>query len=91
MHSKYVHIFRRRVIMFIQEKQAEAEAVIQTAKSMCQAARTAPKAKGMDFVHTAILTDEEKRNLQTRWIGLRTYLATNSSIETQTISAKRRR
>ena len=34
--------------MFIQEKQAEAEAVIQTAKSMCQAARTAPKAKGMD-------------------------------------------
>ena len=43
--------------MFIQEKQAEAEAVIQTAKSMCQAARTAPKAKGMDFVHTAILTD----------------------------------
>lgn len=63
MHSKYVHIFRRRVIMFIQEKQAEAEAVIQTAKSMCQAARTAPKAKGMDFVHTAILTDEEKKKL----------------------------
>ena len=49
--------------MFIQEKQAEAEAVIQTAKSMCQAARTAPKAKGMDFVHTAILTDEEKKKL----------------------------
>lgn len=49
--------------MFIREKQAEEDAVIQTAKAMCQAARTAPKAKGMDYVHTAILTGEEKEKL----------------------------
>lgn len=49
--------------MFIQEKQAEEEAVIQTAKAMCQAARTAPKAKGMDFLHTAVLTGEDKEKL----------------------------
>lgn len=49
--------------MFIQGKQAEEEAAIQTAKAMCQAARTAPKAKGMDFIHTAILTGEEKAAL----------------------------
>lgn len=49
--------------MFIQENQAEEEAVLQTAKAMCQAARTAPKAKGMDFVHTAILGGEEKEEL----------------------------
>lgn len=51
------------LIMLIQEKQAEEDAVIQTAKAMCQAARTAPKAKGMDYVHTAILTGEEKDRL----------------------------
>lgn len=49
--------------MFIQEKQAEEEAVIRTAEAMCQAARTAPKTKGLDFVHTAILTGEEKEKL----------------------------
>jgi len=51
------------IIMFIQEKQAEEEALIQTAKAMCQAARTAPKAKGMDFLHTAVLTGEDKEKL----------------------------
>lgn len=51
------------IIMFIQENQAEEEALLQTAKAMCQAARTAPKAKGLDFVHTAILTGEEKEKL----------------------------
>lgn len=49
--------------MFIQENQAEEEALLQTAKAMCQAVRTAPKAKGLDFVHTAILTGEEKEKL----------------------------
>lgn len=49
--------------MFIQERQAEEEAVIRTAEAMCQAARTAPKTKGLDFVHTAILTGEEKEKL----------------------------
>lgn len=49
--------------MFIQEKQAEQEAIMQTAKAMCQAARTAPKTKGLDYIHTAILTGEDKDKL----------------------------
>lgn len=49
--------------MFIKEKQAEQDAIIQTAKAMCQAARTAPKTKGLDYIHTAILTDGEKDKL----------------------------
>lgn len=49
--------------MFIFEKQAEEDAIIQTAKIMCQAARTAPKAKGLDYIRTAILTGEEKDRL----------------------------
>lgn len=46
--------------MFINEKQAEQDAIIQTAKAMCQAARTAPKTKGLDYTHIAILTGEDK-------------------------------
>lgn len=49
--------------MFIQEKQAEEEMVLQTAKAMCGAARTAPKAKGMDCIHTAVLTGEDLEKL----------------------------
>lgn len=46
--------------MMITSQQAEMEFVLETAKAMCTAARTAPKAKGMDFVRTAILTAEDK-------------------------------
>ena len=46
--------------MIITSKQAEMETVLETAKAMCAAARTAPKAKGMDFVRTAILTEDDK-------------------------------
>lgn len=60
--TRFVYI-KEEFMMFIQEKQAEEEAVLQTARAMCQAARTSPKAKGMDFVHTAILTGEEKEKL----------------------------
>lgn len=56
--------------MFIKENQAEQEAIIQTAKAMCQAARTAPKTKGMDYIHTAILTGEDKDKLAEEMIKL---------------------
>ena len=49
--------------MIIFEHVSEEHATIQTAKIMCQAARTAPKAKGLDYIHTAILLDEDKDNL----------------------------
>lgn len=49
--------------MMIHEKEAEEGRVVEVAKAMCVAARTAPKAKGVDKIHTAILTGEEKDQL----------------------------
>lgn len=49
--------------MIIHSRQAEDAAILSTAQAMCLAARTAPKAKGMDCIHTAILTGEDKEKL----------------------------
>ena len=49
--------------MLISSKEAEQAAVLSTAEAMCAAARTAPKAKGVDLVETAILTGEDKERL----------------------------
>jgi uncharacterized ferredoxin-like protein len=38
---------------------AEKNAVIRAAEDMCAAARTAPKAKGTDYIWTAVLTDDD--------------------------------
>ena len=46
--------------MKIGSKAAEEEAVLAAAKAMCAAARTAPKACGVDRLDTAILTGEDK-------------------------------
>ncbi|MDR0883130.1 MAG: DUF2148 domain-containing protein [Oscillospiraceae bacterium] len=46
--------------MLIHSKQAEEQAVLQLAYAVCAAARTAPKACGIDHMDTAILTGEEK-------------------------------
>lgn len=37
----------------------EMEAVLEVAKKMCVAARTAPKTKGQDFIHTCIISGDE--------------------------------
>jgi len=42
---------------------SEQEAVIELAKMMLISARTAPKSKGLDSIHTAIVTGEEKANI----------------------------
>ena len=42
--------------MIYKEKELEMEGVLQTARQMCTAARTAPKARGLDFIHTAVVT-----------------------------------
>lgn len=49
--------------MIYKEKELENEGVLQTAKRMCVAARTAPKARGVDFIHTAVVTGEELMKL----------------------------
>ena len=46
--------------MRISSKQAEEAAVLAAAQAMCAAARTAPKACGIDRLDTAILTGEDK-------------------------------
>lgn len=46
--------------MIYGETQAEMQAILQVAQQMCAAARTAPKARGIDHIHTMILTAEDK-------------------------------
>ena len=46
--------------MFIISKKAEEAAILNLAYSVCAAARTAPKACGVDHIETAILTGEDK-------------------------------
>ena len=49
--------------MFISSKKAEESAILSLAYSVCAAARTAPKACGIDILDTAILTGEDKDRL----------------------------
>lgn len=49
--------------MIINSEKAELDAVIKVAEAMCAAARTAPKAKGDDYIKTAIVTDKELETL----------------------------
>lgn len=49
--------------MIYQAKEMEQQGVLQTAARMCTAARTAPKTKGIDSIHTLVLTGEEKDQL----------------------------
>jgi len=46
--------------MIIQSKKAEEQAVLNVAYAVCAAARTAPKACGIDHMDTAVLTGEDK-------------------------------
>ena len=39
----------------------EKKAVLETASRMCAAARTAPKTRHIDGIHTLVVTGEEKR------------------------------
>ena len=49
--------------MIINSKSAEEKALIDAAHAMCAAARTAPKARGIDKLDTAIVTGEDKDRL----------------------------
>jgi len=42
---------------------SEQEAIIELAKMMLVSARTAPKSKGLDSIHTAIVTGKEKTSI----------------------------
>ncbi len=49
--------------MILDGKKEEEKAILEVARKMCLAAKTAPKAVGADKVRTLILTDEDKDNL----------------------------
>ena len=59
--------------MIIDSKKAEEQAILNLAYKACAAIRTAPKARGIDHLETAILTGEDKDKLATemRHIGER--------------------
>ena len=46
--------------MFYNSEEMERRAVLDAAARVCAAARTAPKARGIDNIHTAVLTDADK-------------------------------
>jgi uncharacterized ferredoxin-like protein len=50
-------------MVFVTSKEAETEGVLDVAKLMAVAARTAPKARGVDRVVTAIVDGEEKERI----------------------------
>jgi len=49
--------------MLINSQKAEEQAVLNLACAVCAAARTAPKACGIDHIDTAVLTGEDKTRL----------------------------
>ena len=59
--------------MKIDSQKAEEQAIINLAYAVCAAARTAPKACGIDHLETAVLTGEDKSHLtkEMRRIGER--------------------
>lgn len=61
--------------MIYQSRQMEEQGVLQTAARMCVAARTAPKAKGIDHIRTLVLDGEEKMALADKIeeIGVREF------------------
>jgi len=50
-------------IMFIDSQKAEEQSVLNLAYAVCAAARTAPKACGVDHLDAAILTGEDKKRV----------------------------
>ena len=54
------------VTMKYNSQTMELEAVLQTARQMCAAARTAPKARGIDYLETCVLTADDLETLATQ-------------------------
>ena len=56
--------------MFIRGNQEENNSLLSTAEKMCVAARTAPKARGVDKIVTGIVTSDEKEALAKEMLKL---------------------
>ena len=49
--------------MIYKSAEIEAKAAVEIGMHMCAAARTAPKARGIDYIETMVLSGEEKDQL----------------------------
>ena len=56
--------------MVYNERDVRHEHVIECAKQMMTAARTAPKGKGIDIVEVALVTGDDLKTLSNRMIAL---------------------
>ena len=56
--------------MIINEREARREQVMQIARQMMTAARTAPKGKGVDVIEIAIITDEDIKRLSDEMVAI---------------------
>jgi len=56
--------------MIIKSAAAEKNSVLAAANLMCAAARTAPKAKGLDNISAAVLTESDKEDLANRMLEI---------------------
>lgn len=55
--------------MILNERDARHEHILQVARQMMTAARTAPKGKGIDIIEVALITDEEIKQLSDTMIA----------------------
>ena len=56
--------------MILNERDARYEHILQVARQMMTAARTAPKGKGIDIIEVALITDEEIKQLSDTMIAM---------------------
>ena len=56
--------------MIINERESRHEQVLNVARQMMTAARTAPKGKGVDIIEVALVTDEDIKKLSEQLISL---------------------
>ena len=56
--------------MILNERDARHEHILQVARQMMTAARTAPKGKGIDIIEVALITDEDIKLLSDKMIAM---------------------
>ena len=56
--------------MILNERDARHEHILQVARQMMTAARTAPKGKGIDIIEVALITNEEIKQLSDTMIAM---------------------
>ena len=56
--------------MILNERDARHEHILQVARLMMTAARTAPKGKGIDIIEVALITDEEIKQLSDTMVAM---------------------